>query len=242
LRVESVLPMQILPTEILLSIDLSAVRANQTDIDIADLIATAREYGCGLVTVLPAQTALARQLLGSAPLPKLGGNVGFPSGGQTPAVKAIEARELVDLGCDELDMVVNLSAILSGRMQDVCADIAGVVAAAQGKPLKVILECAYLNEEQMRSGCEAAVEAGAAFVKTSTGWIPGGATPEMVAFLTSCVGKRIGVKASGGIRTLEQLIALYRCGARRFGIGLRSGLPILQALATLNEEKIPIDL
>ena len=127
-------------------------------------------------------------------------------------------------------MVANLSALLSGRLEDVQADIAGVVAAAQGRPVKVILECAYLSEDQMRAGCAAAVAAGAAFVKTGTGWAPGAATPEMVRFLKTCVGERAGVKASGGIRSLEQLLALYACGARRFGIGLRSGAAILRAL------------
>jgi deoxyribose-phosphate aldolase len=182
------------------------------------------------VTVLPAQTALARRLVDGVPGLKLGGNVGFPSGGQTRAVNSAEARELVQLGCDELDMVANLSALLSGRLEDVQAGIAGVVAAAQGRPVKVILECAYLTEAQMRAGCAAAVSAGAAFVKTGTGWAPGAAAPEVVRFLKTCVGERAGVKASGGIRSLEQLLALYACGARRFGIGLRSGALILRAL------------
>jgi len=225
------LSMRVSSQQLLRAIDLSAVRANQSDADIALLVATAREFGCGLVTVLPAHTALARRLLGSAGEVKLGGNVGFPSGGQTAAIKAAEARELVALGCDELDMVASLTALLSGRYDDARAEIAAVAVAAQGRPLKVILEYAYLSREQVRAGCQAAVEAGAAFVKIASGWVPGAATPEMVAWLKTCVAGRAEVKASGGIRDLEQMLALYASGARRFGIGLRSGIPLLAALA-----------
>jgi deoxyribose-phosphate aldolase len=199
------------------------------------LVEAAQRYGCGLVSVLPTQTGLAKSLLKDAPGIHLGGNVGFPSGGQTPTIKAAEARQLVDLGCDELDMVVDLAALRSGRTQEVLDDIGGVIQAAQDLPLKVILECHYLTASQIRTGCDLAIEAGAAFVKTGTGWAPTGATYNRITLIKAHVGERIQIKASGGIRTLDMLLEMYNLGARRFGISLRSGAPILAELASRSE-------
>ena len=220
------------PAQITQMIDLSAVRAESDDAAIASLVGAAQRYGCGLVSVLPTQTALAKSLLKDITGIRLGGNVGFPSGGQTPGIKAAEARQLVDLGCDELDMVVDLAALRSGRNPEVLADIHGVMDAAQGLPLKVILECHYLTASQIRTGCDLAIEAGAAFVKTGTGWAPTGATYNRINLIRAHVGDRIQIKASGGIRTLEMLLEMYNLGARRFGISLRSGEPILAELAS----------
>jgi deoxyribose-phosphate aldolase len=222
--------MRLSSVDLLQRIDLSAVRAGQSDHEIQQLVDTARTNGCGLVTVLPNQTALARSLLGTGLRPGLGGNAGFPAGGQTTHIKVAETRELLRLGCTEIDMVVDLSALLSGRLKDVKKDIAAVVETAAGKTVKVILECAYLSDLQMRQGCEAVIDAGAAFVKTGSGWAPGAATPQMVRLLKDCTGDQAEVKASGGIRTLVQLLELYAAGARRFGLGLRSAAPILTAL------------
>jgi deoxyribose-phosphate aldolase len=100
---------------------------------------------------------------------------------------------------------------------------------AGARPLKVILECHYLTDDQIRHGCDLAIECGAAYVKTGTGWAPTGATLQNVALIKAYVGERIGIKASGGIRDLETLLAMYRLGARRFGISYRSGRKILEA-------------
>lgn len=212
-------------------IDLSAVRSESDDEAIAILVNTAEKFHCGLVSVLPAQTALAKRLLENTPGIRLGGNVGFPSGGHTSAIKAAETRYLVGLGCDELDMVVDLAALRSCREEDVRRDIQAVVQAAQGVPLKVILECHYLTATQIRSGCDIAIEAGAAFVKTGTGWAPTGATYNRITLIKAHVGERIQIKASGGIRSLEMLLEMYSLGARRFGISVRSGSAILAELA-----------
>jgi len=216
--------------DILQQIDLSAVRADSNDRAVHELVEAARQYQVHLVTVLPSQTMLARRLLGEASEVRLGGNVGFPSGGQTTAIKAAEARELIDLGCDELDMVINLAALLSRRLVDVREDIVAVVASAQGRPLKVILECHYLDEAQVRQACNLAIDAGARFVKTGTGWAPTGATLANVALIKAHVGDRIGIKAAGGIRDLGTLLQMRQLGASRFGLSLRSGRPILDAL------------
>ncbi len=210
-------------------IDISAVQADSTDRRIEELVKTACDRRCYLVSVLPSQTSRAKALLGSSPV-RLGGNVGFPSGGQTTAIKVKETEELVLLGVDEIDTVVDIAALLSGRYADVCDQISAVVSASAGRPVKVILECFYLNADQIRAGCDLAVKAGAAFVKTGTGWTPTGATLENVALIKRHVGDAIKIKASGGIRDVESLLGMYRVGARRFGISLASASRILNAV------------
>jgi deoxyribose-phosphate aldolase len=220
-------------------IDLSAVRANSTDQNIRELVNSARGHHCYLVTVLPSQTALAKSLIADSPSPKLGGNVGFPSGGQTTSTKVQEAQELLQIGVDEIDVVIDIGAHLSGRYEQVYHDLAAVVDASQGRPVKAILECYYLDEHQIRTACDLAIKAGAAYVKTGTGWTPTGATPEIVALIKSHVGDAIQIKASGGIRSLEVLLGLYNSGARRFGISLRHASKIMNAIEGLSQ---PIEL
>jgi deoxyribose-phosphate aldolase len=209
-------------------IDLSAVRMDDGDQSVRILVDSARRYQCHLVTTLPSQTLLAIELLRQAhevypQVPEIGvsGNVGFPSGGQTTAIKVAEARELLGMGCTELDMVINLSGLISGRYFDTLEDIRAVVATAEGTPVKVILECHYLSDDLIRKACDLCIQAGAAFIKTGTGWAPTGATLENIALIKTHVGEAIGIKASGGIRQLEILLEMYRLGAQRFGIGLR---------------------
>jgi deoxyribose-phosphate aldolase len=211
-------------------IDISAVKPDSTDEKIQEITLAAKNHDCYLVTVLPSQTLRAKQLIAGNPTPKLGGNVGFPSGGQTTPIKVMETRELVEIGVDEIDMVIDISAHLSGRFQDVYKDILAVVDAAGSKPVKVILECYYLDEKLIRTGCDLAIKAGAAFIKTGTGWTPVGATLENVTLIKSHVGNAIKIKASGGIRDDKMLLELYRRGASRFGISLNSALKILAML------------
>ncbi len=218
------------PLAIAQMIDLSAVRANSTDQNVREVIECAGKYQCFLVTILPSQTHRAKMFLQGSPAPKLGGNVGFPSGGQTTHIKVKETNELVKLGVDEVDMVIDIGALLSGRNEDVYGDIAAVVDAAEGRPVKVILECHYLNDDQIRMACDLAIRAGAAYVKTGTGWAPTGATLENVALIKKHVGETIKIKASGGIRSLDTLLAMYRLGASRFGISLVSAIGILEAV------------
>jgi deoxyribose-phosphate aldolase len=209
-------------------IDLSAVRADTTEDDVRAMVEVAKRYRCFCVTTLPVNTRLVKELLVDAPTIRVSGNVAFPSGGSTPATKIAEARELLQMGCDELDMVIHTGLLRSGKDRLVLEDIRGVVDAAGGAPVKAILECHYLSEDEIRRGCALCIEAGAAFVKTGTGWAPTGATPDNVALIRSCVGEAIGIKAAGGIRSLETLQQMYRLGARRFGIGYRSAQAILE--------------
>ena len=128
---------------------------------------------------------------------------------------------------------MNVGLLLSERYAGVVADIRAVVDAAETTPVKVILETHYLSDDQIRRGAELCLRAGAAFVKTGTGWAPTGATSHNVALIKSVVGDKAHIKAAGGIRDLAGLVELYRCGARRFGLGLASGAKILAEAAAM---------
>lgn len=207
--------------EITQLIEVSAVQADSSDEAIADAAACAYRYRCFLLTTLPSQARHARELLTEFPTVRLGGNVGFPSGGQTTRIKSMETTELVELGVDEVDMVIDIAALLSGRHEHVHQDITSVVEAAHGRPVKVILECHYLDDDDIRGACDLAIEAGASFVKTGTGWAPTGATLHNIAVIKDHVGDEIAIKASGGIRDLKTIQTMYGLGVRRFGIAAR---------------------
>jgi deoxyribose-phosphate aldolase len=148
--------------------------------------------------------------------------IGFPHGTTDTTSKAFEAAEAVRNGAHEVDMVINIGWMLSGDLVAVEDDIRQVVNAARSVNdttcVKVILETAFLSKEQIVKGCELSEAAGADFVKTSTGFAPEGATVENIALMRATVGDRLGVKASGGIRTLEQVEALIAAGASRVGL------------------------
>lgn len=220
--------MKLTPAEIARMIDVSAVKAEDTEEDVRRMVETARRFGCVAIIPLPAMTPLAVRLLEGDPRVAAGGVAGFPSGGETTATKMFQAREMIEAGCTEIDMVLNVGLLRSGRLAEVTDDIRSVVRACGAVPVKVILECHHLDTGQILAGCDCAVEAGAAWVKTSTGWPPTGATADNISLIKSRVGERIGVKAAGGIRDLATLLELYRRGARRFGLGWRTATGILE--------------
>jgi deoxyribose-phosphate aldolase len=209
-------------------IDVSAVKAEDSEEDVRRMVETARRFGCIAVIPLPAMTPLAIRLLDGDTRVAAGGVAGFPSGGETTATKVFQAREMIEAGCTEIDMVLNVGFLRSGRHAEVTEDIRAVVRACGTVPVKVILECHHLDEAQILAGCDCCVQAGAAWVKTSTGWPPTGATPENISLIKSRVGEAVGVKAAGGIRDLATLLELYRRGARRFGLGWRTATGILE--------------
>ena len=215
-------------TELAALLDHSVLKPESTDADVragADLV---RRFGVGYYCVQPAWVQLAAALLDATPA-RVVAVIGFPHGCDEPPVKAQAARLAVTHGARELDMVLNIGALKSARTQAVADDIADVVRAAPGTPVKVILETAVLEEAEKRLACGIACEAGAAFVKTSTGFHPaGGATVADVRLLRECVGRGIGVKASGGIRTLDDALAMIGAGANR--IGTSASAQILEAL------------
>jgi deoxyribose-phosphate aldolase len=202
--------------EIASLIDHTLLKANATEEEIIKLCEEAKEYGFASVCVNPVYVNLCKQLLKGTNV-KVCTVVGFPLGATTSNVKAFEAKEAVANGADEIDMVINIGALKSGEYQLVLNDIKAVREATRGKILKVIIETAYLTKEEKIKACELAKQAGADFVKTSTGFAPTGATVEDVALIKSVVGPKIGVKASGGIRTLEDALKMVKAGATRIG-------------------------
>ena len=144
---------------------------------------------------------------------------GFPSGAHIPEVKAAEARQSVQLGAQEIDMVVNLKLVKEGKFDEVEADIRAVREASEGALLKVIIESAALTDEEIVACCKASEAAGADYVKTSTGFHPaGGASVHAVTLMRDTVGDRLGVKASGGIRDTKTALEMVAAGASRLGL------------------------
>ena len=182
------------------------------------------EHGFASVCVNPTHVELAAKLLSGSGV-KTCTVIGFPLGANTSAVKAFEAEKAVEDGADELDMVINIGALKAGDEQTVKEDIEAVVQAGQGKLVKVIIETALLTDEEKVRACELAVEAGADFVKTCTGFSGGAANVHDIALMRKTVGPDIGVKASGGVRTKEDALALIEAGATR--IGTSSGKAII---------------
>ena len=218
-------------SEIAKMMDISAVQAQSTREDIDAVCALAKEFGVAAVFCLPAHVPYMRERLGEGTGVKLASVSGFPGGAETTRIKAATARELVSFGCDEVDMVNNIAWLKTGDKASYVDDVRAVVDAAAGRPVKVILECHWLTDEEIVRACNWCVEAGASWVKTGTGWAPTGATVERCALMKKAVGDRCGVKAAGGVRTLETLLALYDVGTRRFGIGVKTARNILDEAA-----------
>jgi deoxyribose-phosphate aldolase len=210
-------------------IDHTMLRPEATRDEITQLCREAAFYGFAAVCVHTSHVALAWSLLRMTPV-KVATVIGFPQGATLTTAKRFEAQEAVRLGADELDMVLNIGALKSGDRGLVEADIRGVadVAHQAGAILKVILETALLSDAEKVLGCELAIAAGAEFVKTSTGFSGKGATLEDVALMRRTVGDRAGVKASGGIRTAEDALAMIAAGADR--LGTSSSVAIMREL------------
>lgn len=209
--------------------DLSAVQAQSTLDDIDRVCELAKEFGVAAVFCLPAHAAYMKRRLGDGTGVKLASVSGFPGGAETTYIKSEIARELVGLGCDEVDMVNNIAWLKAGDEAAYKNDVAAVVKAAAGRPVKVILECHWLTDEEIVRASTWCADAGASWVKTGTGWAPTGASVARCALMKKAVGERCGVKAAGGVRTLETLLALHAVGTRRFGIGVKTALNILEA-------------
>lgn len=213
--------------------DLSAVRAEVDHGEVCRLAEAARAHRCICVFVLPCYLPELKALLSDVPEVGVGGVVGFPSGAHSTATKVAEAREQLGQGAVELDMVINVGMLRSGRNQYVEDDIRAVVEAAGGTPVKVILEAHHLSDAEIVRGSQLAVRAGAAFVKTGTGWAPTGATLHNVQLIRSAVGGSAQVKAAGGVRDLATVVEMIRLGVSRFGVGLATGTKILDDCAAI---------
>jgi len=217
-------------------IDLSCVRTASSKRDIEAMVAAARRYGFGQVSVLQSMVPFTRRLLGTGDEIRLVGNVGFPSGSESTSVKRAQARELVAAGCDEIDMVMNIGFLRSAELEVVENDTRAVIEAIRPLPGKVIIESMLLTQDEVGAACEICIRAGAVFVKTGSGWAEPPTTVNDVRLIKTCVGDRIKIKASGGIRSLETLTEMYRVGARRFGVNLKSGIEIVRQAAHAQPE------
>lgn len=191
-----------------------APEAGQADVESG--CAVAREWGVRSVVVKPVHVALARGLMEGSGI-RVVSVIGFPHGNSTPEVKASEVSAAVRDGADEVDVVVNIGALCEGRWDAVVEELRSVVAASDGRPVKVILETALLADAAKVQACGLAAASGAAYVKTSTGFGRAGATVADVALLRRTVGSAMGVKASGGIRTLADATAMIGAGADLIG-------------------------
>jgi len=213
-----------MPESIARHIDHTLLKPEATVAQIESLCREAREFRFFSVCVNGCHIEPARRLLAGSGV-KVVTVIGFPLGAMLTWAKAAETRLALAAGAEELDMVANIGWLKSGRSQAVREDIEAVVAAAAGRPVKVIIETALLSTEEKETAARLVVDAGAAFVKTSTGFSGGGATVEDVRLLAEATGGRVGVKASGGIKDLAAAQAMMAAGATR--LGTSSGVVIV---------------
>lgn len=207
-------------------IDHTALKADTTKDVVEKLCQEAIEYQFASVCVNPTWVETAASLLKNSDV-KVCTVIGFPLGANTPETKAFETKDAIEKGATEVDMVINIGALKDKNDDLVLRDIKAVIEAAKGKALtKVIIESSLLTEEEKVRACQLSVNAGADFVKTSTGFSTGGATVEDIELMRKTVGPNIGVKASGGVRDTEGAEALIKAGATR--IGASSGVAIVK--------------
>jgi len=209
-------------------IDHTLLSPEATPVQVIQLCEEARQYGFVSVCVNPTHVPLCADQVNGTPV-KVCTVIGFPLGATTPEVKTFEAYENIRQGATELDMVINIGALKAGDRERVKHDIQGVVLAGRAHKtlVKVIIETCLLTDAEKITACLIAKEAGAAFVKTSTGFSTSGATVADINLIRRAIGPEMGVMASGGIRSLENTLRMIHAGANRIGTG--SGVKIIQA-------------
>ncbi len=219
-------------------IDHTLLKPDATPDQIAQLCFEARKHRFASVCINPAWVKLSAQLLEGSPV-KVCTVIGFPLGASAPEVKAFESRNAIEQGATEIDMVINVGALKARDLELVARDIRGVVAEAhaRGAIVKVIIEAVLLTDEEKTIACLLSKEAGADFVKTSTGFAGGGATVHDVALMRRVVGPEMGVKAAGGVRTYADAESMIKAGATR--IGASAGVKIIQGPGS--EKKPPAE-
>ena len=212
-------------------IDHTLLKPDATQDQIAQLCFEARKYGFASVCINPTWVKLCAQLLDGSPV-KVCTVIGFPLGATAPEVKAFETQNAIDNGATEIDMEINIGALKARDLELVARDIRGVVTASHafGALVKVIIEAVLLTDEEKTIACLLSKEAGADFVKTSTGFASGGATVHDVALMRRTVGPEMGIKAAGGVRTYEDAENMIKAGATR--IGASAGVKIIQGPAS----------
>jgi deoxyribose-phosphate aldolase len=219
------------PRHLAATIDHTLLKPDATEAQVMALCREAKKFAFAAVCVNPCHIPLVAQTLQEVPGVRACSVIGFPLGANRSPIKAAEAKQAVADGAQEIDMVMAVGALKEGRLDAVEDDIREVVAAAGKALVKVIIETCCLTDAEKITACQSAVRAGAQFVKTSTGFGGAGATVADVRLMRSVVGAAIGVKASGGIRSLEQAMAMLEAGATR--IGTSSGVAIVEQFSKI---------
>lgn len=226
-------PRELKSEDIARLIDVSTVRTPHGEADIRELVTYAKEYRFISVHALPCWVSLLSDLLAADADIFVGAPVGFPSGAHKTKTKLIEAEQLLADGVQEMDLMMNVGMLRSGRLNYVEDEIKAIVQIAGDVEVKVILEVHCLSDDEIKKACELCIKAGAAFIKTSTGWMPTGATLETVSLISNFVGNAIKIKASGGIRDLDTLAKMVAMGVARFGINVQASMDLISACAQL---------
>lgn len=221
-------------------IDISAVKTNVTIEEIEEIIEAAKLFRFVCVFAMPYYTPMLIEALKDERDIHVGGVVGFPSGADTTSIKVAQALELIEMGCYEIDMVMNVGALKSENYDFVRRDMEAVVEAAGNIPVKAILEISYLNDKEIKKGSMLAVEAGVTYVKTGTGWGPKPTTAKTIKIIKETVGDKALIKAAGGARTLDSVLEMMDEGCSRFGIGLNSALNILKEAYDRTGREMPV--
>ena len=213
-------------------IDISAVRTMHTLSDVEDVVEYAKKYRFINVHALPSWIRQLSQMLKDDPDIFVGAPVGFPSGGHRTEIKCEEAKLLVADGAQEIDIVMNVGRFRNKEYDYIKDELIKIIAAMPDNILtKVIIELNTLTDSEMEKACELVIEAGADFVKTGTGWVPGDANIERIRKIKKICGSRIKIKAAGGIRTPQEFLQLCDMGVERMGINTKSALEIVEYLS-----------
>ncbi|MGN8914245.1 deoxyribose-phosphate aldolase [Anaerofustis butyriciformans] len=209
-------------------VDVSTVRTDIVMDEVDEMIDTVIKYNCICASPMPWVTKYTVDKLKDYPDIVTTGVVSFPSGAATTTNKIIEAKENIKMGCQELDMVSNVSALKSGKYDYFVDDIKAVVDAADGVPVKAIIEICYLTDDEIRKASELAVKAGVTYVKTGTGWGPKPTTVDTIKIIKETIGDDALIKAAGGVKDLDTVIKMIEAGCNRFGLGVRTAGTILE--------------
>lgn len=214
-------------------IDISCVKSTDTVKDVDQMIAAAKRYGFICSFALPSMTPYLIQNLKGNCDTLIGGTVGFPSGCDTTDSKVFQTKELLAMGCQEIDMVINIGQLKSNQLDLVYQDIKAVAHICGTVPLKTILEVTLLTKEEMIKASKLAESAGATYIKTGTGWCKDPTLPEHIHIIRSSIQSDTKIKAAGGIRNLNTLLEMKQAGCDRFGISTASALSIMNEAEAL---------
>ncbi len=208
--------------------DISCVQSIDQKVDIDKMIFYAKQYQFITAFTLPCFTPYVKEHLKNESAIKLGGVVGFPTGCDSTASKIYQLQELIQLGCQEIDMVMAYSMLQSDFDSYVFHDMEQVIKAAGTTPVKVIIEAPLLTDIQLEKACNMAIEAGASFIKSSTGWIAKPTTTEVIRKMAANIKGQVPIKAAGGIRSLETVKEMLDLGCERFGVSVNSAVKIIE--------------